>query len=126
MSRLAKQIPSAAAIEDKVRQTGNRGLELVSNNLPKVADATDRVGKAVADFVTVSSRSLADKLRSEDGGAIGRIGTSMGATWIVQRAGRIVRRNPGAVLIGGAVIAAIGISAWLLTRPDSESEAEAA
>ena len=124
MSRLANQI-NAAAIEDKVKAASTRGLELVSNNLPKVADATDRVGKAVADFVSASSRTIADKLREEPNPLAG-VGASIGASWIVKRAGRFVSRNPNALLIGGAVIAAVGISAWLMTRASREPAAEAA
>jgi hypothetical protein len=106
-----------AATVDNVRA---HGLKLVSTTLPKAADATDKIGKNVADFVLTSSQSLAKTMRNN----VPSTAKAVGSTWLLRRASRFIVRRPAVVLLGGAAIAAVGWAAWKLSQPQAEVEAD--
>lgn len=123
MTELAKKMPGTPAMSDAIKRARARGLELVSDNLPKVADATDRAGRGLADFIRSSAETLSDKALKRQPSTASRIGTALGTSWLLRGAGRLAARHPVALLVGGAAIAVAGIAAWRMSQaaPDEDS-----
>lgn len=127
MTDLARKLPDAPAVSDAIRKARARGLELVSDNLPRVADATDRAGKNLANFIRSSADSLSTQVRKQKPSTASRLSSALGASLLV----RLARRHPVALLIGGAAIAAAGVAAWRATQaqpvdsPDDSLDHEA-
>lgn len=125
MAQLARKSRQSATVSDISDAVRSKGLKLVSDTLPKAADATDRIGQGAADFILSSSHSLARALRNRTPGTAKQLGGALGTSWLLRKAGRLVARRPATVLIGGIAIAAIGVAVWRLSQqPADEAEAE--
>lgn len=117
MTELARKLSDAPKVSDTIKRARARGLELVSDNLPRVADATDRAGRNIADFIRSSTDNISGKVRQQKPSTASRLGSALGASWLLRGASRLVTRHPVALLVGGAAIAAVGVAAWRLSQP---------